>query len=637
MLLMAIKSTIGLLLSFTLISCSLLGNRNHLGQKLIAIEDFFKNPQVSQYAISPDGQYLAFLKPYKNRMNVHVQDVERLKPEMRLTSQTDRDIAGFFWKENNTIIFMRDFGGDENFHLFRVSIDGSGERDLTPFEETRVGVEDDLEGVDETSILISMNKRDKKVFDVYRLNVSSGELTMVTENPGTVTSWLTDHKGQLRVAVTSDGVNSSVLYRENEKQKFRTLKTVGFKDRFQPLLFDFNNKNLFVLSNLGRDKLAIVAFDPIKKRELKIVYGRDDVDLSSLSYSKKRKVLTTANFITWKSEKHFFDAATKEIYQELQKQLPNEEITVVSQSLDETKMVIRTYSDRTLGAFYLFETEAQKLTQLAEVSPWLKRDEMAEMKPIEYTSRDGLKIPAYLTLPVGSTGKNLPTIILPHGGPWHRDVWGFRPDVQFLANRGYVVLQMNFRGSTGYGRDFWKASFKQWGKTMQNDISDGVQYLIDQQIANKDRVGIYGGSYGGYAVLAGLAFTPDLYAAGVDYVGVSNLFTLIETFPPYWKPMLEKFYAMVGHPEKEKELLREISPVFHADKIKAPLMVVQGAKDPRVKKAESDQIVEALKKRGIDVPYIVKEDEGHGFRNEENKLEMYAEMEKFLAKHLLTM
>jgi dipeptidyl aminopeptidase/acylaminoacyl peptidase len=260
---------------------------------------------------------------------------------------------------------------------------------------------------------------------------------------------------------------------------------------------------------------------------------------------------------------------------------------------------------------------------------------MAEMKPIEYKTRDGLTIPGYLTLPKGAQAKNLPTIVLPHGGPWARDVWGYRPDVQFLANRGYAVLQMNFRGSTGYGKKFWSSSFKKWGREMQNDITDGVNYLVKEGITNKDKVGIYGGSYGGYAVLAGLAFTPDVYACGVDYVGVSNIFTLMETIPPYWAPMREMFYEMVGHPEKDKALLTAASPVFHAEKIKAPLMVVQGAKDPRVKKAESDQIVEALKKRGIDVPYIVKDNEGHGFRNEENKMEMYSKMESFLEQHLL--
>ena len=265
---------------------------------------------------------------------------------------------------------------------------------------------------------------------------------------------------------------------------------------------------------------------------------------------------------------------------------------------------------------------------------WLNEELLADMKPIKFTSRDGLLINGYLTLPPGSEPKNLPVVVTPHGGPWARDTWGFDPETQFLANRGYAVLKINFRGSVGYGRKFWESSFKKWGREMQDDITDGVNWLIEQGIGDKNRIGIYGGSYGGYAVLAGLAFTPDIYKCGVDYVGVSNLFTFMKSIPPYWKPFLDMFYEMVGDPEKDKEILKKSSPVFHVDKIKAPLLIAQGANDPRVAKSESDQMVEALKKRGIDVPYIVKDNEGHGFQNEENRFEFYREMEEFLGRHL---
>ena len=510
------------------------------------------------------------------------------------------------------------------------------EKDLTPFKETRAGIIDDLDKIDSNHIIISMNKRDKKVFDAYRLNVKTGELKMIAQNPGNYSGWLTDHKGQLRVATASDGVNQSLFYRDTEKQKFKKIKTTNFKTSMSPLFFTFDNKMLYMSSNLNRDKSAIVIFDPKKKKEVKVLYKRDDVDVGSLSYSKKRKVITHANFITWKSDKKFFDQRTQAMYQDLGQKLPGKEVVVGSTDDTETKNIIRTYSDKSLGAYYLYDTTTKKLTKLKDVSPWINEAQMADMKPITYKSRDGLTINGYLTLPKGAeSSKNLPTIVLPHGGPWARDVWGYRPDIQFLANRGYAVLQMNFRGSTGYGKKFWSSSFKKWGKEMQNDITDGVNYLVEKGITDKNRVGIYGGSYGGYAVLAGLTFTPDVYACGVDYVGVSNIFTLMETIPPYWKPYREMFYEMVGHPVKDKSLLTEVSPVFHADKIKSPLMVVQGAKDPRVKKAESDQIVAALKKRGIDVPYLVKDNEGHGFRNEENKMEMFSKMEKFLEKHLL--
>ena len=304
---------------------------------------------------------------------------------------------------------------------------------------------------------------------------------------------------------------------------------------------------------------------------------------------------------------------------------------------NEDKVLLHAGSDRTQGSYYFYDTVTGEFRKLADLSPWLPEEKMAPMTPVQYIARDGLTIHGYLTLPAGSDGKNLPVVINPHGGPWARDTWGFDGEVQFLANRGLAVLQMNFRGSTGYGRAFWEAGFKQWGRAMQDDISDGVKWLIEQGIADPERIGIYGGSYGGYAVLAGLAFTPDLYACGVDYVGVSNLFTLLETIPPYWELGRQMMYEQIGHPEKEKELLKAASPVFHADRIRAPLFVAQGANDPRVKKAESDQIVEAMRKRGVDVEYMVKDNEGHGFLNEENRFDFYRAMERFHAKHLGSM
>ncbi len=310
------------------------------------------------------------------------------------------------------------------------------------------------------------------------------------------------------------------------------------------------------------------------------------------------------------------------------------EFVITSENKNEDKLLIRTYSDKSMGAYYMYDVPTKKLTKIVDVSPWLDENVMASTKPITYKSRDGLTIHGYLTLPVGIEAKNLPVVVHPHGGPWARDRWGFNPELQFLANRGYAVLQMNFRGSTGYGRKFWEISFKQWGKTMQDDISDGVKWLIEQGIANPEKIGIYGGSYGGYATLAGLTFSPELYACGVDYVGVSNLFTFMKTIPPYWKPYLDMLHEMVGNPKTDSLLLYDASPVFHVDNIKAPLFIAQGANDPRVNKDESDQMVKALKAKGIDVPYMVKDDEGHGFRNEENRFDFYGEMERFFAKYL---
>lgn len=622
-------------LTILILSCVSQPKKNYLGQEEIPLKDFFKNPEVSQFQISPNGEYYAYLKPYKSRMNIHVKKTDGTGKEIRITSQRDRDIAVFFWKESDTLLFMRDFGGDENYHIFSVSVDGKNEKDLTPFEGVKAHVISDLDKVSDTEILVGLNRRDKRLFDAYRLDVKSGKLEMIAENPGTYTGWLADHAGKLRVALATDGVNTSIYYRQTEKDQFKEVLTTNFRQSVNPAFFTFDNKRLYVLSNLGRDKSVVAIFDPRTRKETKVIYAHPKVDVSGLTYSQKRKVLVAAVYTEAKRELKFFDAVTEDIYNDIKAKVPGKEISLSSLTRDEDKIIVRTYSDRSLGAYYLYDVASKQLTLLAEVSPWLNEERLAEMKPIQYTTRDNLTIHGYLTLPLGSDGKNLPMVVLPHGGPWARDVWGYRPDVQFLANRGFAVLQMNFRGSTGYGKKFWASSFKKWGKEMQDDITDGVKHFIKEGVASEDKICIYGGSYGGYAVLAGLAFTPDLYACGVDYVGVSNLFTFMETIPPYWEPLKPMLYEMVGDPVKDKELLRSASPVFHVDKIKAPLFIVQGAKDPRVNKAESDQMVEALRKRGVEVPYLVKEEEGHGFRNEENRFEFYAKMEEFLEKHLI--
>lgn len=403
-----------------------------------------------------------------------------------------------------------------------------------------------------------------------------------------------------------------------------------------PQFVHADNKRFYAISNRGRDKSALVLIDPAKPDAEQVLYEHPEVDMYEAYWSRARKQLATVVYQTDRTERRVFDAGYSAIYAELEKKFPGMELALQSATLDETRFVVAALSDRTPGSRWLYDARSKQFTKLGEVAPWLPVEAMAPMKPIRYTARDGLPINGYLTLPLGKEPKNLACVINPHGGPWARDAWAFNPEVQFLANRGFCVLQMNFRGSTGYGRKFWEASFGQWGLKMQDDVTDGVKWLVAQGIADPARVGIYGGSYGGYATLAGVAFTPELYAAAVNYVGVSNMFTFMNTIPPYWEPFRKQMYEMVGNPEdpKDKERLRATSPLFSADKIRTPLMVAQGARDPRVNKAESDQIVDALKKRGVPVEYIVKDNEGHGFANEENKFEFYGRMESFLKQHL---
>ena len=599
---------------------------------LIPLRDFFRNPEGAAYQISPGGDYISWMAPWENRLNVFVQPVGGGEPR-RLTDATKRDLAGYFWAAKDQIVYLQDDGGDENFHLFAINADGTNRQDLTPFPGVRVGVVDDLRD-DEDHLLISMNKRDARVFDVFRLNTRTGAMELVAENPGSVSDWVTDHDGKVRAAVQTDGVNTELLYRATEEEPFKKVLVTDFRESVSPLFFTFDNKELYAASNLGRDKTAIVRLDPATGKELELIFEHPEVDTSALLASDKRKVITAAAFTRDRQEYHFFDEWRRDLQKKLEEKLPGVEVALSSMNLDEDKFIVRSHSDRTRGAFWFYDTKTDELRKLADVSPWLDENQMAAMKPVRVTARDGLVLPGYLTLPPGVEPKNLPAVLLVHGGPWARDDWGFDGGAQFLANRGYAVLQINFRGSTGYGRAFWEKGFKQWGKTMQDDVTDAARWIVSEGIADPKRIAIYGGSYGGYAALAGMAFTPGVYAAGISFVGPSNLFTLLETVPPYWEPMRKMNYEMIGDPEKDKELLTAASPLFSADKIQSPLLIAQGANDPRVKKAESDQIVEALKKRGVDVPYIVRENEGHGFANEENRMYFYRAVERFLAKHL---
>ena len=605
------------------------------------LRDFFRNPERGYFRLSDDGATLGFMQPASvdgkpARMNIYVQPLQGSRPEgepRRLTAETERDIADFFWKGSRTVLFQKDFGGDENFHVVAVDTDSGKVTDLTPFDGVRAHIEDDLED-DPDHVLISHNRRDPQVFDVYRVDVHTGQAELVAQNPGDIVGWQTDHAGRVRAAISSDGLDSTLLYRDDESQPLRKLITTDYRTSVAPIFFTADDKRMYALSNRGRDKLALVVIDPARPDDEEVVFEPEGNDLDGASYSRLRKVLTLAVWQSDKVRRKFFDKETEDLYARLAAKLPGYEFALQNANRAEDKFIVAAYNDRTPGVRYLYDARADSLTELAVINPALPEQDMAPMQPISYRSRDGLTLHGYLTLPVGREPRGLPCIVNPHGGPWARDGWGWNPEIQFLANRGYCVLQMNFRGSTGYGRKFWEAGFGQWGLAMQDDVTDGVQWLVDQGIADPRRIAIYGGSYGGYATLAGVAFTPDLYAAAVDYVGVSNLFTFMETIPPYWKPMLAKMRDMVGDPVKDKDRLAATSPALHADRIRTPLFVAQGARDPRVNKAESDQMVEALRKRGVEVEYLVKDNEGHGFHNEENRYEFYEAMEKFLARYL---
>ncbi len=602
---------------------------------LIDMKTFFKNGEKSTFRISPDGNYFSYRGDYKGKENIFVQKAGDTTA-IRVTNDTLRSIYSYFWK-GDRIVYAQDIGGDENFQLFSVKANGTDLKALTPFPGIRSGIIDDLTDINgkEKELVVQINKRTKEYFDPYLLNIETGALTLLYDNKENYDGWVTDNNGIIRLASKTDGVNITWNYRNSDNDSFTPLLTTSFKDNFVPASFDRDNKNIYALSNIGRDKIVLVEYDPVAKKVVKELYASNDYDLSTVKYDRKRQSLASVYWQAGKEEKHFFDATWKAIQNNLDEKFEGYEAEIVSYDDARSKAIVVTNNDRAPFKYHIYDFKTNEVKEVANPYPWIEEKQMSHVKPIVYKSRDGLEIHGYLTLPLGLEPRNLPVIINPHGGPWYyRDEWRYNPEAQFLANRGYAVLQMNFRGSGGYGKKFVEAGFKQMGKKMQDDITDGVEWLKKQGIADGKRIAIYGGSYGGYAALAGITFTPDLFAAAVDGFGPSNLFTVLKTAPPYWKPYIDQLHEMMGDPQKDSLLLAEASPALHADKIKTPLFIAQGANDPIVNKAESDQMVEALKKRGIDVEYMVKDDEGHWFMNQNNQFDFYEAMEKFLGKHV---
>lgn len=603
----------------------------------IPVETFFKNPAQSSFCISPDGNYISYLGPYQSRLNIFIQKLNTSEPPVRVTSETDRDISSYFWKNNSTLLYIKDSGGDENYQLYAINKDGTGQRDLTPEKNVRIEVIDELRNFPE-EVIIAMNKNNPALFEPYRLNIKTGQRQQLAENKdmsNPVTDWKVDNNGQLRMAVSVEkGTKTHLLYRDKESDPFTSILMSDWKDMVEPLFFDENNTFIYALSNLNRDKAALVKIDPHHPESPEIVLENPHVDIMYADRSPKKHQLISAYYATDKKHFVFFDDQLRAVYEKLCAEFPGQDIYFNSFDDSENKIIVRTFSDLTPGSFYLYNSVDGTTTHLADINPDIPNNAMSNMEAVEFLSRDSLTIHGYITYPKGTNKKNLPAVVLVHGGPMSRDYWGYRADVQLLASRGYAVLQINFRGSWGYGKNFAVAGFREWGKKMQDDISDGVQWMTEKGIADKNRIAIYGASYGGYAALAGVAFTPNLYACAIDYVGPSNLFTLLNNLPSYWEPEKEMMYEMIGHPQKDSLLLFNASPVFHADKIKVPLFIAQGANDPRVNKGESEQMVDVLRNNHIDVVYMLKSDEGHGFKLEENRLEFYKAMMGFLQKNM---
>ena len=613
---------------------------------LIDRELFFGNPEYSGAQISPDGKYISFIKPLNDVRNVWVKGIgEPFDTARPLTAETKRPISGYFWSwDSKYILFTKDNDGDENFNVFAVSptaAPAAGSKVPAPANLTNAkGVRTIIYDVPEAEpdyIYIGINDRDKAWHDLYKVQISTGTKTLLRENKDRLTGWVFDNAGHVRMATRSlpDGTTEILKV---DGDKFTTVYSCGIFESCSPLRFGKDDKMVYLSTNKGnRDLAQLVLFDPETSKEQLVEQdpmGRVDFGGASFSNVTHNLIATVYDDdkqrIYWKDKKYESD------YKYLKSKLGESEVNIGSSDKDETKFIVASYSDVDPGTVWIFDRNKKSLTKLYESREKLPRSSLSPMKPIRYKSSDGLEIPAYLTVPKGLDEKNLPLLVIPHGGPWARDSWGYNSWAQFWANRGYAVLQPNFRASTGYGKKFLDAGNLQWGDKMQDDITWGVKYLVEQGIVDPKRVGIMGGSYGGYATLAGVTYTPDLYSAAVAYCAPSNLSTLLKSIPPYWEAGRVVFYKRMGDPttpEGKAQLDRQ-SPLMSANKIKPPLMVVQGANDPRVNKAEADQIVVALRDRSYPVQYILADDEGHGFQRPVNNLALFAASEKFFAKYL---
>jgi dipeptidyl aminopeptidase/acylaminoacyl peptidase len=621
---------------------------------LLPVEEFFRKPEFAQMSLSPDGTHLAALMPVRTaagttRMNIMVLDFATRQPRV-VTRVENQDVSGFVWANDNRLLFFMDKDGNESFGIWAVDKDGTRGRVLAPALDSQIrdggfvvrvtSLLDLLENDDE-HVLVVNNERNVAFPDVYRMNIMNGRKRMVQRNPGDVVSWGTDWDGNVVLAVARDGLRTIVRYRPPGSSDWMVLSDAGFGEpSLAPasgLLKD--GRTLYVASTLTpegtrRDRAAIYTYD-IQTRQLgELVFEHPVVDVGAVAMSRKTREALWIPYLHERPEAHYLDPTWARIRATIDASLPGTINTITSLTRDENKAIISAWSSTEPGRFYLFDLENRRLEELASSREWLKSEYLAPMQPIRLTARDGLALHGYLTTPRGVEPKRLPMVVNPHGGPWARDAYAFNPEVQFLANRGYAVLQVNFRGSTGYGQDLLMAGNREWGLKMQDDITDAVRWAIEQGIADPDRICIYGASYGGYATMAGLAFTPELYRCGINYVGVTSIPLLLESAPRAWASSMDTLKKQIGDPRADKTMLEDRSPVNHAASIRAPVFMAYGRQDPRVIIKHLEVMEAALKAAGKPYEVMVKDDEGHGFRKFENQVEFYSAMERFLARHL---
>ena len=593
----------------------------------------FGNPEKVNPRISPDGKRLAYIAPHDGVLNVWVGEVGTDDFKV-VTDDRDRGIRGFFWGQDDVhLLYVQDKGGDENWRVYDVNLDTGDIRDLTPFENVQAQIVD-VDKRHPHTVLIGLNKDNPQLHDVYRLDLRTGELEKIADNPGFI-GWVADADQVVRagLAPTPDG-GMATLVRDSAEGEWRPVLQVGLEDALstQPLGFTRDGSGLLMMSSkdanagrLGRLDIATGEFHVIAEDAQydigSAIVHPDSHEVQAVAFNRDR--------VEWTALDPSIEVDLKTLLE-----LHDGDLNFLGRDHADRTWLVGYTTDAGPVPYYAYDRETKEATFLFVHQPALAEYELARMEPFAFTASDGLEIHGYLTFPAGVERSNLPTVLNVHGGPWARDAWGFNPEAQWFANRGYLCVQVNFRGSTGYGKDFVNAGNREWAAAMHQDLIDAVNHVVGQGWADPAKIAIYGASYGGYAALVGATFTPDVFACAVDIVGPSSIKTLIESIPPYWAPMVAQFQERVGNPETEEEFLWSRSPLSKVHEIKIPMLIAQGANDPRVKQAESEQIVGAMKEKGIPHEYLLFEDEGHGFAKPENRLKFYAHAEQFLARHL---
>ena len=609
--------------------------------ELIPRQVLFGNPERISPRISPDGTQLAWIAPSDGVLNVWVAPAGTGQGEginwsaaRVVTDDSDRGIRMFAWAHDGRhLLYLQDTGGDENWRLHDVDLATMQRRDLTPFDNVQTQL---IAGEKKfpTEILVGMNRDNPQLHDVYRLDLTTGELAKEVENPGFV-GWVADSQLVVRAGVAPQPDGGLVLMvRGGDGEEWRPLLSIDAEDALTsgPVAFSEDGTSMLVLSSVGTNTGRLVRLN-LATGDAEVLAEDPEADVTGIRLHPDTREPQIVTFLKDRSEYRVLDPAVADDLAAIRALHPGDPSFDDADDTDAT-WLIRFTTDTGAVPFFSYDRETRTGRFLFETRPELARYELAPMEPFSFIARDGLTIHGYASFPPGAGRDGLPTVLNVHGGPWARDAWGFHPEAQWLANRGYLCIQVNYRGSTGYGKAFVNAGDREWGGRMHDDLVDAIAHITSQGWADPARIAIYGGSYGGYAALVGAAFTPELFRCAVDIVGPSNLKTLIETVPPYWAPMISQFHRRLGDPAKDADFLWSRSPLSRADNISIPLLIAQGANDPRVKQAESEQIVAALKAAGIDHEYMLFPDEGHGFAKPENRLRFYAAAERFLAKHL---